>query len=125
MPRLSPLKILLIEDDAEVRDTVASMLASLGHSVVEAAGGREGLARLEAGEAVDLVLTDLRMPGMSGWQVAQAVKARWHHIPVGILTGTPELLAEQGAPVDFVLAKPVGLDTLRAAIRRVSARGGG
>ncbi len=52
------------------------MLASLGHSVLATAGGREGLARLEAGDSVDMVLTDLKMPEMSGWEVAKVVKTR-------------------------------------------------
>ncbi len=66
MSNPASLKILLIDDDARAREVLADMLTSLGHSVVQAAGGREGLARLEAGEAVDLILTDLAMPEMSG-----------------------------------------------------------
>ncbi len=114
------LKILLIEDDARVRETLAQMLASLGHSVSQVAQGREGLARLDAGEAVDLVLTDLVMPDMSGWDVVKAVKARGVPLPVGVITGTPEALFRQrGEPIDFVLFKPVTLETLREAISRI------
>jgi len=115
------LKILLIEDDARVREALAHMLASLGHSVVsQAAQGREGLARLAAGEAVDLVVTDLVMPDMSGWDVVKAVKARGVHLLVGVITGTPEaLLRQRGEPIDFVLFKPVKLEALREAISRI------
>ncbi len=114
------LKILLIEDDARVREALAHMLASLGHSVSQAAQGREGLARLDAGEAVDLVVTDLVMPDMSGWDVVKAVKARGIHLLVGVITGTPEaLLRQRGEPIDFVLFKPVKLEALREAISRI------
>ena len=95
------------------------MLASLGHSVLATAGGREGLARLEAGDAVDMVLTDLKMPEMSGWDVVKAVKARWPHLRVGLITGTPELLQEQPEPVDLVITKPVKLKALEEALSRV------
>ena len=95
----SALKILLIEEDARVREVLIQMLASLGHSVLATAGGREGLARLEAGNAVDLVLTDLKMPQMSGWEVVKAVKARWPRLPVGVMTGTPEALLRRGPSV--------------------------
>jgi len=113
-----PLRILLIDDNARVRATLAEMLITLGHSVRAAPGGREGLAYLEAGHSVDVVLTDLKMPQMSGWQVVQAVKARWPALRVGVITGTPEALGEQREPVDLVLTKPISLEGLRAAISR-------
>ncbi len=86
------MKILLIDDDAAVLEVVSLMLASEGHAVLAAGSGREGLARLESGEAVDLVLTDLAMPHMSGWDVVRAVKTSWPATPVGLITGTPEHL---------------------------------
>jgi signal transduction histidine kinase len=118
-PPTAPLAILLIEDEATVRETLAKLLTSQRHRVVQAAGGEEGLAQLGAGEPVDLVLTDLGMPGMTGWEVARAVKARWPHLPVGLITGwgeEPEGSDEERQAVDFVISKPVTLDTLRAAL---------
>jgi len=117
------LRILLVEDDAGVREVLTQMLISLGHSVLATAGGREGLARLEAGDSVDLVLTDLKMPGMSGWEVAKVVKTRWPQLRVGLVTGTPELLLEQGEPIDLVIEKPIRLEALRQALTGVPANG--
>lgn len=114
----SALKILLIEDDIHVREVVTEMLVSLGHSVLATSGGREGLARLQAGDDVDLVLTDLKMPEISGWEVVKAVKTRWSHLPVGVITGTPEFLHEQREPVDLLITKPVTLKTLQEALSR-------
>ncbi|MFQ5897115.1 MAG: response regulator [Candidatus Methylomirabilia bacterium] len=110
------LKILVIEDEDRVRRVVVDLLGALGHTVLQAEGGREGLARLEAGESVDLVLTDLSIPEMSGWEVVKAVKGRWPHIRVGLITGTPEASAEGVEMVDFVIAKPVTLAGLREGI---------
>lgn len=123
-PSPPALKILLIEDDAGVREVLVQMLASLGHLVLATPGGREGLTRLEAGDSVDLVLTDLKMPGMTGWDVVKRVKARWPHLHVGIITGTPELLREEREPVDFVIQKPVRLEGLRQALTGVQATEG-
>jgi CheY-like chemotaxis protein len=113
------LKILLIDDDAAVLEVVALMLASQGHSVVTAGSGPEGLARLSAGEPVDLVLTDLAMPEMSGWDVVRAVRTAWPTIPVGLVTGTPDHLVEQREVVDVLITKPVTLDELRRGMREI------
>jgi CheY-like chemotaxis protein len=110
-------RILLVEDDARVREMLAHALVFLGHGVFPAASGREGLARLATEGAIDLVMTDVAMPDMSGWEVAKVVKARWPHLRVGLITGTPEaLLSQRGESIDFVLFKPVTLDALREAV---------
>jgi CheY-like chemotaxis protein/anti-sigma regulatory factor (Ser/Thr protein kinase) len=113
------LRILVVDDEREVRDVVAEILATQGHEVVQAAGGPEGLACLERDESFDLVLTDLGMPGMTGWEVARAVKARRPSVRVGLLTGwgeEPAAKPEDRAAADFVLAKPITVDGLRAAV---------
>ena len=115
------MKILLIDDDAAVLEVVALMLAVEGHVVLPSGSGRAGLAMLEAGESVDLVLTDLAMPEMSGWEVVRAVRSRWPGVHVGLVTGTPEHLAEQREPVDTLITKPVTLAGLREALRRIEA----
>ena len=112
----SALRILVIDDDDEVREVVAEMLAAQGHGVLQASGGREGLALLEAGEKMDLVLTDLGMPGVTGWDVARAVRARWPGLPVGMLTGWGEQI-DDATPdrrmVAGVLSKPATPEGLR------------
>ncbi|MBI4241533.1 MAG: GAF domain-containing protein [Candidatus Rokubacteria bacterium] len=115
------LNILVIDDEDQVRAVLAEMLATLGHTVVQAAGGPVGLRLLTAGEPIDLVLTDLGMPEMTGWEVARIVKGRWPHLPVGLLTGwgeKPQTTPEECNGVDFVIAKPVSLEALREAISR-------
>lgn len=67
MPGKRALTILLVEDDQLVREMLAAMLASHGHTVAHVAGGSEGLAYLfRPGTTVDFVLTDARMAGMTG-----------------------------------------------------------
>ena len=113
------LKILLIDDHALVRDTLTRMLESLGHTVVPAASGREGLAQLETYDGVDLVLTDIQMPGMSGPDVVKTVHARWPHVRVGLISGAPELLHEHRETVDLVILKPAGFEALQGGLSQL------
>jgi signal transduction histidine kinase/CheY-like chemotaxis protein len=117
-PSPAQLRVLLVDDEPEVRSTLADMLGTSGHTAFQAAGGREALAWLDAGQPVDLLLTDLGMPGMTGADVARAVRARWPHLRIGLMTGWDEtegLVGEASAAVDFVIAKPFKLQALLSA----------
>ena len=110
-----PLRILLVDDEPDVRLALAEMLASEGHTVTPAGSGEEALRRLDIDASIELVLTDLVMPAMTGWEIAAAVKARRPALPVGVITGwgdLPETVAGPRASVDFVIAKPINLDEL-------------
>jgi signal transduction histidine kinase/CheY-like chemotaxis protein len=112
------LRVLLVDDEPEVRSALADMIGAAGHTAFQAAGGKEALAWLDAGQPVDLVLTDLGMPGMTGADVARAVRGRWPHLRVGLMTGwdeTEKLVGETSTIVDFVIAKPFKLQALLEA----------
>ncbi|MBD9481740.1 response regulator [Pseudomonas sp. PDM14] len=81
--------ILLVDDDANVRDVTAGLLDLLGYRVIEADSGQEALERID--EQVDLLLTDFAMPGMNGAQLAGAVAERFPELPVIFVTGYAEL----------------------------------
>ncbi len=110
-PSASPpraVRILVVEDEAEVRDVLTTVLSSDGHSVVTCADGESAIAELELG-TFDIVITDLGMPGLSGWDVARAVKQRRPETPVAMVTGWSEQIdrAQAGNEgVDYVIAKP-------------------
>jgi GAF domain-containing protein/ActR/RegA family two-component response regulator len=121
--RVIPRRILLVEDEDEVRTTLVALLQSGNHQVVAVASGSEALARFEQ-DRFDLVITDLGMPELSGWQVASAVKARAPRVPVVLLTGWGEQSAPEApqrtGSVDKILAKPCALDELLQAIVAVT-----
>jgi signal transduction histidine kinase len=101
-------RILVIDDETEVRCVLRDMLTPCGHSVLEAESGEAGLALLDS-EAVDVILTDISMPGMSGWDVATACQRRFPQIPLGFVTGWGDRLDEQEtarAGVRFIVSKP-------------------
>jgi CheY-like chemotaxis protein len=113
-----PRRILVVEDDPAVRATTVSLLRTAGHIVTDADGGSAGIERLADGP-LDLVLTDLGMPGVTGWDVARAVRRRHPRLPVVLLTGWGENGTGETSPlglVDRILAKPVTLNELLAVI---------
>jgi len=119
----SRLRILVIDDEPEVRAIMRDLLAEDGHQVIEAAEGMDALTRLENGLRVDVVLTDLGMPGMTGWQVAREIKARWPNLCVALITGWGEETPgtpKEGSAVEVILAKPITQAGLRAAIARLT-----
>ena len=124
-PQGPPLRILIIDDELSVREALADSLAEDGHAVIQAASGPEGLARLADGITVDVVVTDLGMPEMTGWDVARAVRTRYPGLPVGLVTGWAvalEISDEERRGVDFLIAKPYSMEALRAAFTTIQPR---
>ena len=113
-------RVLLIDDQPDVRESVGDMLKALGHTVQVAADGTSGLQLLQEG-TFDVVVTDLRMPGMDGLDVAKRVRALQPGVPVVLLTGWGTLFdhAEPEA-VSIVLPKPPTLHGLSEAITRAA-----
>ena len=117
-PQPHPCTVLLVEDDALISMATADILKDLGHRVIEAASASKALQILRAGSSVDIVVTDQAMPGMTGTQLATAIRAAWPDLPVVLATGYAEL-AGDGGPELPRLDKPYGQDSLAAAIARL------
>ena len=115
-------KILVIDDEVSVLEIVAEVLTARGHSVTVAPGGREGLLSFSSG-GYDLVLTDLGMPDMNGWDVLRAVKESRPATPVLVLTGWGDTAeAPSGSRPDGVLTKPFDLGQLATAVTGALSR---
>jgi DNA-binding NtrC family response regulator len=114
-------RILIVDDDAALRDSVAETLADSGHLPEHAGDGAAALARL-AGGGIDAVLLDLRMPGMDGMEVLRRIRAGRHPPPVAVLTAVPTaantIEAMRLGAVDH-LAKPVGRTELLDLLARM------
>src|SRR6266540_4163512 len=110
-------RLLLVDDNHVVRDMLVDLVGSLGYRADAAGGGAEALALFDRGQ-YDVVLTDLVMPGMSGWEVLAAVRQRDPRMPVVIITGTPAVGDPRAAqPGVAVLKKPVDVKALDATIK--------
>lgn len=118
------MEVLLIDDEKLVRDTLSAFLTEEGHAVRTAASGDEGLWQLEE-RAAELVLTDLKMPGMSGLEVLQRVRESWPGTEVVLITGYATVEDAQEAlrrgAYDFLI-KPVRLSHLEIVVRRCAER---
>jgi CheY-like chemotaxis protein len=105
-------RILVIDDEDSVRDILSRMLKTKGHKVVVAPNGEEGIERFRA-ETFDLVLTDLGMPKLSGWDVGKTIKGINPKTPIAMITGwgvelDREKLSESG--IDLIISKPFNFD---------------
>ncbi len=116
------LSILVVDDDEGVRRTVSNYLRARKHNVLLASRGEEALQALD-GQVVDLVITDLKMPGMSGLEVLAEVKQRSHATEVIVITAYGDIesavTAIKDGASDF-LRKPVKVEELDAAISRTA-----
>ena len=134
-PEMGPaeghLTILVIDDDLNIATLLERICAKVGNRVFKALSGEEGLAIFND-EPVDLVLCDLGMPGMNGWQVGKAIGAICRDKGTAkpgfvLLTGwggqelEREKIAESG--VDAVVAKPIDATAVISTVRDIAARG--
>ncbi len=113
-------RILVAEDEPEMRDLVTGLVEALGYDAVPVPDGEAALAAVAAG-APDLVLSDVNMPGLSGFEVCRRLKAdpSTRLIPVVLITGIRDEHKIEGieAGADDYLRKPFSLEELRARIR--------
>jgi PAS domain S-box-containing protein len=117
-------RVLIVEDEQEVREILTNVLRSDGHAVVACEDGDRALIELE-GDGFDLVITDLGMPGLSGWDVARAVKELRPGTPVAMVTGWSEQIdpVQAGSEgIDYLIAKPFRRQEIRTMV--ASALGG-
>lgn len=116
------LSILVVEDEEPVRNLVVKLLRSEGHRVIAKADGASALAAF-AEEPFDVVFTDLGMPGLSGWEVAQHIRRQNSHVPIILVTGwgtevKEEKVRETG--VTRVITKPFRLEEMQDCLAFVS-----
>lgn len=115
--------LLVVDDNQAVLRVLSRILGSRGHTIILTHDGNEALGLIDKTD-FDLVLTDLMMPNVSGWTIAQKVKIKDPNIPVILLTGSAlghddEDLVEKG--IDLLLPKPVDAETLTKSVEQLIA----
>ncbi|HTC17279.1 MAG TPA: response regulator transcription factor [Steroidobacteraceae bacterium] len=119
------MKVLVADDDADLRELIGFTLTQAGYLVIKAQDGPTALRSFEQ-ESADLVLLDVNMPGLSGFQVCEAIRAR-SRVPVMMLTVRGEeedLVRALGLGADDYLNKPFSPRTLLARIKALLRRAG-
>ena len=117
-------RILMVEDEADIREAVRSSLKARGYWVILAADGEDGLRKIKS-EKPDLVLLDIMMPKVDGWQVLKAIRndadAATRDLPVLMLTAnrtTSSLVESQSQRASDYIMKPFDIDKLMRFINR-------
>lgn len=114
-------RILIVDDTKATRDALSNIFSVMGFKVDVASNGNEGL-NLFSKNSFDLVITDLQMPGMDGWNVAFRIKDKSPNTPVVLITGSEkEAVMEKlkGSCVDSVLFKPFRLEDIQEIIQKM------
>jgi signal transduction histidine kinase/CheY-like chemotaxis protein len=115
-------RILVVEDDADVRAYVVETLRALGYDVFEAAGGEQALALMDRQQNISLLLTDVVMPGQNGRKLAEAARVLQASLKVLYMTGySRNAIVHQGRldPGVELLQKPLTSEQLAATVRKV------
>ncbi|HEV3468379.1 MAG TPA: ATP-binding protein [Pyrinomonadaceae bacterium] len=117
------LRLLVVDDEQAVRELLCEILESEGHGVRAASSGPEALRLFREG-SFDAVFTDIGMPGMSGWELAHAVREIDSRVPLAVITGWGEAVGsaeQQAAQVDWVVTKPFTTDRITQLAAEISA----
>lgn len=118
--------VLVVEDEAAVRDLVVEVLSDLGYRALEAADGPSGLRVLESRQRIDLLVTDVGLPGLNGRQLADAARLHRPGLKVLFMTGYAENAAINGGFLDpgmELVTKPFAIDSLAQRIRAMIEQG--
>jgi DNA-binding NtrC family response regulator len=112
----APRTILIVDDDRDAADTIAVLLEESGMSVLPVYSAREGLDRLDECPDIGLVLSDIRMPGVDGFDFLRVVKHRFPSLPTVLTTGLPvtdDDIVPHGA---LILQKPFAVEELKRVV---------
>jgi CheY-like chemotaxis protein len=114
------LRVLLVEDEDTVRNVVARLLKKLGYQVSSAANADEAIACFDKGDSFDLVVTDIVMPGLSGIEMSEVLKARFPELRFLFISGytSRELGTAPTAPPEPFLPKPFTMHELAEEVRK-------
>ena len=121
---MEEIRILLIEDEKKIADTLSKGLKELEYHVETAYDGKIGLRMFESGD-FDLIITDINMPGMNGYELCKQIRGSNQHIPILMLTAlnaTDDKIEGFDAGADDYLVKPFEFKELVARIRALLKR---
>ena len=111
------LSVLIVDDEAPVRDMVGWLLDDAGYDTHSVSGGQEALAFMRAKRPIDLVLSDINMPGMDGIELSRSIEIEFPRVPVLLISGRPR---PEG--VKAFISKPLRASALTSEIERMTSQ---
>ncbi|MDQ1558643.1 MAG: hypothetical protein QOD32_1703, partial [Pyrinomonadaceae bacterium] len=115
-------RILVVDDEAHVRELLCELVQGESCEAVAAGNGADALALFEGGH-FDAVFTDIGMPGMSGWELARAIRERDAQLPLAVITGWGDAVGsdeQKAARIDWVVTKPFSMERITEIIQDIS-----
>jgi two-component system cell cycle response regulator CpdR len=106
-------RVLVVEDDRANRDTLCALLAQMGYSSVPVENGDDALRVLATTEVIDVIISDVVMPGLSGIEFTRRARAARPGVPIILITGEADVLESVLANGGVALLKPYSTDRLR------------
>jgi CheY-like chemotaxis protein len=116
---LRTANLLLVDDNDDVREITALLLRDSGYHVIEAASGNAALAALDGSPAIDLLIVDFAMPGMSGIELLEQARSKRPAIRAVFITGYVDHTWLKGKfATEIVVRKPFSMEQLASAVRK-------
>jgi CheY-like chemotaxis protein len=111
--------ILLVDDDASVRESVEKVLRSAGYEVVLAAGGLEAIAKFQA-QSIDVVLLDIGLPNLNGWEACRHLARERPNVPIVVITGQAgQFKSALAAGAVALMEKPLDAHRLLEVVQEI------
>ncbi len=126
VPSSNTPRILVVDDEDCIRELLSDILNREGYEVTLAGNGNEALELFDT-QSFKAVFTDVGMPGMSGWELARAIRERNNDIPLAVITGWGDAVSsteQEQAGVDWVVAKPFSIDSIAEIVADIARRNG-
>jgi len=119
-----PRKVLLVEDEDDIREVVSEMIEDMGYEVTSVSNGMDALEAISS-QDLDLVITDVKMQGLDGLSLAKLIRDMSPHLPVALMTAFPpddlnELIDNRS--IDTVLRKPFQLADLQGVVEGLTMK---
>ena len=115
-------KIFVVEDEKMIRDLYVEVLSMNGHQVTSVSSGEEGLEKW-TGNNYDLIICDLGLPGINGWEFVAKIRENDKNVPIIVLTGWGHEFNESAAAeknVQKILSKPIKIENLLGSIDEIA-----
>ena len=110
--KVMPMHILIVDDEDAIRDGTINFMKKFCSHVDGAENGEAALKMVEDQGSYDMVLTDIRMPKMSGWDLAKELKDSHREIFVAVMTGSPEFSGIHKEDCDVYMTKPIDISNM-------------
>lgn len=122
--KVTSLHALIVDDEDEIREGTIKFMKKFCDHVDGAENGEAALKMVEEKGPYDIIVTDVRMPKMSGWALAKVLRDSDKEIFVAVMTGSPEMDGMHNEDCDLYLAKPIDITKMQSMLENIIAKKG-